>query len=248
MKDEQLLRYSRQIMLPEIDISGQEKLLAAKVLIVGLGGLGCPAALYLAAAGVGELFLADHDKVDLTNLQRQIAHGVSDIGKYKAESVKASISEINPEIKVTCINSKLANDELRNAIAGVDAVVDCSDNFTTRFAINKYCKAEKKPLISGAAIRWEGQVAVYDLRHPESPCYCCLYEGGDDQNLSCSESGVLSPLVGVIASMQAIETLKLLLNAGEPLIGKLVILDVKTMEWRRLNLPKNRTCPVCGVE
>ncbi len=245
MNDEQLLRYSRQILLPEIDITGQEKLLASKVLIIGLGGLGCPVTLYLAAAGVGELILCDDDKVDLTNLQRQIAHATADIGKQKTVSVRESIAALNPDVKVRCINQKLAADDLQTEIAGVDVVVDCSDNFSTRFLVNKVCVTNKVPLVSGAAIRWEGQISVFDLRKPSAPCYQCLYPESADENLSCSQNGVLAPLVGVIGSLQAIEVLKLLVETGDSLVGRLLLFDAKAMEWRSLKLNKNILCPVC---
>lgn len=245
MHDEQLLRYSRQILLPEIDIAGQEKLLASKVLIIGLGGLGCPVALYLAAVGVGELILSDDDKVDLTNLQRQIAHATADIGKHKTVSVSESVAALNPGIKVRCINQKLAADDLQLEIAGVDVVVDCSDNFSTRFLVNKICVANKVPLVSGAAIRWEGQISVFDLRNSNAPCYQCLYPESADEDLSCSQNGVLAPLVGVIGSLQAIEVIKLLVETGDSLAGRLLLFDAKTMEWRSLKLNKNILCPVC---
>ena len=249
MNDEQLLRYSRQIMLDDFDIRGQQHLLDAKVLIVGLGGLGCPVALYLAAAGVGELWLADFDRVDLSNLQRQIAHTVTDIDRPKVVSASEAIAAINPEVITSCISEKLTGQSLQKAIAHVDLVVDASDNFATRFESNKACVALKKPLVSGAAIRSEGHIIVFDSRHKDSPCYRCLYEdtsGGE--NLSCSESGVLAPLVGVIGSMQALEAVKVLSGFGEPLQGHLLIFDAKVMTWRTLKVPKNPECPVCGAD
>ncbi len=246
MNDDQLLRYSRQIMLPEIDIAGQESLLNTRVLIVGLGGLGCPVALYLAAAGVGHLILADFDNVDLSNLQRQIAHTMMDIDKPKTESVKQSINAMNSDVNVECLQRKLDAKSLSRAVAAADIVVDCSDNFATRFAVNRYCCTNRVPLVSGAAIRWEGQVIAFDFRHSCSPCYQCLYAGGEDENLSCSESGVLAPLVGVIGSIQAIEVIKLITQAGTALVNRLQILDAKTMEWRQLNLRQSTDCPVCG--
>jgi adenylyltransferase/sulfurtransferase len=247
MNEEQLLRYSRQIMLPDFDIAGQEKLLAAKVLIVGLGGLGSPVALYLAAAGVGELWLADHDVVDLSNLQRQIAHGNSDIGRTKVESAADAVRAINPQLQVHTINEKLVGELLNSSVAAVDLVVDCSDNFHTRFALNASCWKNKKPLVSGAAIRSEGQLMVIDSRRADSPCYRCLYDDAvQDEQLSCSQNGVLAPLVGVIGTLQALEALKLLANYGEPSIGKLLLFDGKSLEWRSLILPRAKDCPVCG--
>lgn len=247
LSDEQLLRYSRQIMLPEVEIDGQEAWLNASVLIVGLGGLGSPVAMYLAAAGVGELVLVDDDHVDLTNLQRQVIHTTDRIGEPKVESAKATLLAVNPDIKVTTRNTRLSDDEMAAAIAEVDLVVDCTDNFSTRFAINRACVTHKKPLVSGAAIRMEGQVAVYDPRNEDSPCYQCLYKQGDDEALTCSESGVLAPLVGIIGSVQAMEALKVLASVGTPLVGKLLLLDGKTMEWRSLKLRKDKACPVCSA-
>jgi len=247
MNDEQLLKYSRQIMLPQVDIEGQEAILASRVLIIGLGGLGCPVALYLAAAGVGELVLADFDEVDLSNLQRQIAHGQADIGSLKVDSAAASIAAINPEAKVVCVSHRLADEELVGEVARASLVLDCSDNFTTRQAINRACVATKTPLVSGAAIRMEGQVAVFDSRHADSPCYHCLYAVDGDENLSCSESGVLAPLVGVIGSVQALEALKVLGDFGRPLRGRLLMLDAYSMDWRSLRLSRDPKCSVCGA-
>jgi adenylyltransferase/sulfurtransferase len=246
MNDEQLLRYNRQLMMADFDYQGQQSLLDAKVLIVGLGGLGCPAAIYLATAGVGELWLADHDQVELSNLQRQIAHSMDDLGRPKVVSASEALAALNPDVITQCINEKLDGQLLIDAISQVDLVVDASDNFATRFAINQACVELKTPLVSGAAIRTEGQVMVVDSRVAGSPCYRCLYEdGGDDQNLSCSESGVLAPLVGIIGSIQALEAIKVLANYGEPLVGSLLIFDGKVMEWRKLKLSQNAECPVC---
>jgi adenylyltransferase/sulfurtransferase len=242
MNDEQLLRYSRQIMLPQIDIEGQEKLLAATVLIVGLGGLGSPVALYLAAAGVGHLVLADHDTVDLSNLQRQIVHHNESVGTLKVESAAAAIRALNPEIGTTLISEKLAGDALRNTIDRVDLVLDGTDNFTARYAINDACFAARKPLVSGAAIRMEGQVAVFDPRVVDSPCYRCLYPEGNDQALNCSENGVAAPLVGIIGSVQAMEAWKLLTGAGTSLVGHVLYLDAQAMEWHKLRLRRNPAC------
>ncbi|MGK0499186.1 MAG: adenylyltransferase/sulfurtransferase [Oceanicoccus sp.] len=247
MDDQQLLRYSRQIMLPGFDIEGQEKLLAAKVLIVGVGGLGSPVALYLAAAGVGELWLADHDSVEVSNLQRQIAHGESDIGRPKVISAAEAVNAINPHIRHQTISEKLDGQLLDVAVKRVDLVVDASDNFNTRFAINRACVTHKVPLVSGAAIRGEGQLAVFDSRSADSPCYRCLYDDGSgDEQLSCSESGVLAPLVGVIGSMQALEAIKLLTGFGQSQAGQLLMFDAATMDWRKLTLLKNSSCPVCS--
>jgi adenylyltransferase/sulfurtransferase len=249
MDDNQLLRYSRQIMLPGFDYEGQQRLLKSSVLIVGLGGLGCPIALYLAAAGVGEMWLADYDSVDISNLQRQIAHGMADINRPKVISAREAIAAINPDVTVQCISEKLTGQFLLDAIAQVDLVLDASDNFATRFEINRACVALKKPLVSGAAIRSEGQVVVFDARAAESPCYRCLYDDSDnslsDQNLSCSDSGVLAPLVGVIGSMQALEAIKLLSGFGEPLTGYVMLFDARTMEWQKLKLTKAIHCSVC---
>ncbi len=245
MNDNQLLRYSRQIMLPEIDIEGQEKLLAARVLIVGLGGLGSPVAMYLAAAGVGHLVLADFDHVDLSNLQRQIAHTTDRIGESKVESAKKTINSLNPEVEVSCIKNVLDADALDMCIAQVDVVVDCSDNFATRFAINAACVAAKIPLVSGAAIRMEGQVAVFDARKPDCACYRCLYDDASEENTTCAANGVLAPLVGIIGSMQALETIKLIAGFGKALAGKLVVFDARHSQWRELKLPKDPHCPVC---
>jgi molybdopterin/thiamine biosynthesis adenylyltransferase len=245
MNDEQLLRYSRQIMLPDVDLDGQDKLLAAKVLIVGLGGLGSPVAMYLAAAGVGHLTLLDFDAVDLTNLQRQIAHTNARIGVNKAASAAQSLRELNPDVSIECIEKLLDADELAAQVAAATVVVDCTDNFQTRFAINAACVAAKVPLVSGAAIRLEGQVAVFDARDDKNPCYRCLYEE-DSDDLTCAANGVLAPLVGVVGSMQALEVMKLICGFGTNLAGRLLLLDARHSQWRELKLPKDPHCPVCG--
>ena len=245
MNDEQLLRYSRQIMLPDVDLDGQEKLLAARVLIIGLGGLGSPVAMYLAAAGVGHLVLADFDAVDLTNLQRQIAHTSARIGVNKSVSAAQALRELNPEVQIDCIEQVLDADNLAEQVKQADVVVDCTDNFSTRFAINAACVAAKVPLVSGAAIRLEGQVAVFDARNENNPCYRCLYEE-DSDDLTCAANGVLAPLVGIIGSMQALETLKLICGFGTSLAGRLLLLDARHMQWRELKLPKDKNCPVCS--
>ncbi|GAB1258901.1 molybdopterin-synthase adenylyltransferase MoeB [Aurantivibrio plasticivorans] len=246
MQDEELLRYSRQILLPDVDVEGQEKLLNAKVLIVGLGGLGSPVAMYLAAAGVGELYLADFDEVDVSNLQRQIVHASSRIGVNKAQSARQHLLDINPHCRVRCYESRLTDAECETVFNEVDAVVDCTDNFSTRFMLNQLSVKTKTPLVSGAAIRLEGQVTVYDPRSDESPCYRCLYEYIDDSQLSCSQNGVLAPLVGIIGSVQATETIKLIAEFGQPLVGRLLLLDAKSMQWRELLLKRDPKCPVCG--
>ncbi len=245
MNDQQLLRYSRQIMLPDIDIEGQEKLLAAKVLIVGLGGLGSPVAMYLAAAGVGHLVLADFDLVDITNLQRQIVHGTSRVGENKAQSAAKTLRELNPDIQITCIEKMLDADSLLEQVKQVAVVVDCTDNFQTRFAINAACVAAKVPLVSGAAIRLEGQITLFDFREETSPCYACLYEENQD-DLTCAANGVLAPLVGVIGSMQALETIKLISGFGTSLSGRLLVFDARHLEWREIKLKKDQNCSTCA--
>ena len=245
MNDEQLLRYSRQIMLPQIDLDGQEKLLASRVLIIGMGGLGSPIAMYLAAAGIGHLILVDDDVVELSNLQRQIAHGNADIGLSKVESAKQTIQLLNPEIKVTSYAERLDTQRLSNEIAAADIVIDGTDNFTTRFALNESCVQNNTPLVSGAAIRMEGQVSVFN-KSPTSPCYRCLYKDEGELDTSCSTNGVLSPVVGIIGSIQATEAIKVLLGIGETLDGKLLVLDALHMEWRTLKLKKDPKCPVCN--
>lgn len=245
MNDQQLLRYSRQIMLDDIDIEGQEKLLAARVLIIGMGGLGSPVAMYLAAAGIGHLLLADFDRVDLSNLQRQIVHTTERIGQTKVESAAQTLRALNPDVQITCITNVLDVDTLNAHITQVDVVVDCCDNFATRFAVNAACVAANVPLVSGAAIRLEGQVAVFDYRDPSCPCYRCLYDEDSEENTTCAANGVLSPLVGVIGSMQALETIKLICGFGKTLAGKLLVFDGRYSQWRELGLPKDENCPVC---
>jgi len=245
MNDEQLLRYSRQIMLPQIDISGQEKLLSSRVLIMGMGGLGSPVAMYLASAGIGHLVLVDDDVVELSNLQRQIIHSDQDIGLSKVASAKHTIQNLNSEIEVTCFEKRLDETELDKEIAAADIVIDGTDNFSSRFAINKQCVKNKTPLISGAAIRMEGQVSVFN-KTPSSPCYRCLYKDEGELDASCSNNGVLSPVVGIIGSIQANEAIKVLLDIGETLDGKLLMFDAMQMEWRTLKLKKDPCCPLCS--
>lgn len=248
LSDPQLLRYSRQIMLPEVDIHGQEAWLHSRVLIIGLGGLGSPASIYLAAAGVGHLVLVDDDAVDLSNLQRQILHTTERIGQPKVESGRQTLQALNPEIRIDTLPRRLSQEALRQQVAAADLVLDCTDNFSTRFAINRLCVETQTPLVSGAAIRFDGQISVFDPRHQASPCYACLYPEGDEEQLSCSESGVFAPLVGIIGAMQAAEGLKLLAAVGEPLVGRLLLLDARRMEWRTLGLRPDPDCPVCGAQ
>ena len=245
MNDEQLLRYSRQIMLPAVDIEGQQRLLTSTVLVVGLGGLGSPVAMYLAAAGVGHLLVADFDAVDLSNLQRQILHTTDRIGQTKVESCVQTLKALNPEVRVDGIKIPLSEDTLPTLLEGVDLVVDGSDNFATRFAVNDACHRAETPLVSGAAIRMEGQVCVFS-GHPGGPCYQCLYprDGGIDE--TCSANGILAPVVGIIGSIQATEALKILGGFGDPLYGRLLLLDAMTMEWRSVRLPADPNCPICG--
>jgi molybdopterin/thiamine biosynthesis adenylyltransferase len=242
MNDEQLLRYSRQIMLPQVDVAGQEKLLAASVLVVGLGGLGSPVALYLAAAGVGHLILADHDRVDLSNLQRQIAHQHESVGTPKVESAAEAIRRLNPDTRITPIAQRAEGGTLAALVASADLVVDGTDNFATRYAINDACFAAGKPLVSGAAIRMEGQVAVFDPRRDDAPCYRCLYGSGADENLNCAENGVAAPLVGIIGAMQAMEAFKLIVDIGESLAGWVLHFDAWSMQWHKLRLRRNPGC------
>jgi len=246
MNDEQLLRYSRQIMLAPIDYEGQSRLLESTALIVGLGGLGSPVSMYLAAAGVGKLILADFDTVDLSNLQRQIAHGQADIGRLKVESVADTLKANNPDVATVLLPHKMEGQRLDEAVAQADVVLDCSDNFALRFALNDACLRQRKPLVSGAATRFEGQVTAYDPRREDSPCYRCLYreEGVDDT--TCVRNGVFAPLVGVIGSLQAVEAIKLLLGIGEPLVGRLMLYDALAGEMRILKLRKDPACPACG--
>jgi molybdopterin-synthase adenylyltransferase len=246
MNDNQLLRYSRQILLPEFGIAGQERLRASSVLVVGLGGLGSPVAMYLAAAGVGRLVLADFDAVDLSNLQRQILHSTERLGMPKAESALIALAALNPEVDLVVVKRSLSDATLPGLLSQVDLVVDCSDNFATRFAVNAACVAAGKPLVSGAAIRMEGQIAVFSGQ-PGGPCYQCLYtrDGGSDD--TCTANGVLAPLVGIVGSIQATEAIKVLTGLGEPLIGRLLLLDASAMEWRSLRVPADPECPVCQV-
>ena len=248
MNDSQLLRYSRHILLPEIGVEGQERISAARMLVVGAGGLGSPAALYLAAAGVGTLVLADGDTVDLTNLQRQILHHEDAVGRPKAASGRDSLQLLNPEIRVVPLEERLSGAALEREVAAADVVLDCSDNFATRHAINRACVAARRPLVSGAAIRFDGQITVFDPRQDHAPCYHCLFpEGEDVEEMRCAIMGVFSPLTGIIGSMQAAEALKLVIGCGEPLSGRLLLLDGLAMEWRAIRIPKDPACPVCAA-
>ena len=248
MNDRQLLRYSRHILLPQIDIEGQEALIRSRALIIGAGGLGSPVAMYLAASGIGKLIICDNDNVDLTNLQRQIIHSTAAIGTPKTHSAKKTLAGINPEVDVVTLQEYVAESQLRQLAAEVDIVIDASDNFDTRHFINKACVINKKPLVSGAVVRFEGQVTVFDLRHYDSPCYHCLFpvqEG--DGDMHCATLGVFAPLVGIIGCMQAAEALKILLGIGETLNGRLMLLDGLTTKWRSIKLNKDVACAVCQI-
>ena len=248
MNDNQLLRYSRHILLPQIGYEGQEKLTKSHALIVGAGGLGSPAALYFAASGVGKLTICDFDKVDLTNLQRQIIHTTQSVGINKAVSAQQTIYEINPDVVVQTIQQKSSEAEFIALAKQVDVVIDCSDNFATRYALNRVCFKLKIPLVSGAAIGFEGQITVFDFRQENSPCYHCLFpDTGSDQEMRCAENGVFAPLVGIIGTTQAAEALKLIMNIGESLQGRLLLLDALAMEWRTIKLSKDSTCTVCSA-
>jgi len=246
MDDEQLLRYSRHIMLPQLGYEGQQKLLNAHVLIIGLGGLGSPASMYLSSAGVGQLTLVDHDSVELTNLQRQIVHRNQNIGTTKVSSAKKNLTDINPDIKINTIQHTLDETQLKQQVALADVVLDATDNFETRFAINKACIAQKKPLVSGAAIRFEGQITVVDPRVNSCPCYSCLYPDRGETEETCSENGILAPVVGVIGSLQALEAIKIICGIGEPLYGRLLLFDALLQQWRTMSFKKDPGCPVCG--
>jgi adenylyltransferase/sulfurtransferase len=247
MDDRELSRYSRHILLPQVGIEGQRKLLSASVLLIGAGGLGAPAALYLAAAGIGRLVICDGDAVDLTNLQRQIIHRESGIGTNKADSARQALAEVNPGCRVEAVERRVGLDDLMHLAREADVVVDASDNFATRHAANRACVALGKPLVSGAAIRFSGQIGVFDRRQPGAPCYECLVpadsEASDD---ACAVMGVFAPLTGVIGTLQAGEALRLLLDLSNPGAGQLVLLDMLSMDWNRIAVPKNPRCPVCG--
>jgi molybdopterin/thiamine biosynthesis adenylyltransferase len=245
--DEQLLHYSRQIMLPHFGIEGQQQLQDAHVVIIGLGGLGSPAALYLAASGVGTLTLVDFDTVDNSNLQRQIIHRDNNIGTSKVISAKETLLAINPETRIHCVDKKLTADELEALISDVACVIDATDNFETRFLINNACVSRKTALISAAAIQYEGQISVFDLRREDSACYACLYdEDGAEENTNCSDNGILAPVVGILGSMQALEAIKLICNIGETLQHRLLIFDALTLQWRTMKFNKDPSCSSCN--
>ncbi|HLA75759.1 MAG TPA: HesA/MoeB/ThiF family protein [Gammaproteobacteria bacterium] len=247
MDDQQLLRYSRHILLPQIGMEGQQKLLRARVFIIGMGGLGSPLAMYLAASGVGHLVIADLDQVELSNLQRQILYRTADIAHPKVEAARDTLLALNPAITVTPLHGRLSPEILHQQIHQADVIVDASDNFPTRFALNAACVQARKPLVSGAAIRMEGQVAVFRADLPDSPCYRCLYHEQAETEGGCAQLGVLAPLLGVIGSVQAIETIKLLLGIGTTLASRLLLFDALHMEWRSLKLHKDPACPVCSA-
>ena len=247
MNDEQLLRYSRHILLDEIGIEGQEKLLGASALVIGAGGLGSPAALYLASAGVGRIVLVDDDEVDLTNLQRQILHTTERIGQPKAASGRATLLALNPHVEVTALRERIAGARLAELVREASVVLDCCDNFATRHAVNRACVAAGVPLVSGAVIRFDGQISVFDPRAAASPCYHCLFpEDEAFQDVACSTMGVFAPLVGVVGAMQAAEALKLIMGIGVSLAGRLLLLDGRSMEWSSIAIGKNADCTVCA--
>ncbi|HEY2560100.1 MAG TPA: molybdopterin-synthase adenylyltransferase MoeB [Caldimonas sp.] len=248
MNDDDLLRYSRHLLLDDIGIAGQQRLLDANVLVIGAGGLGSPVALYLGSAGVGRITIVDDDRVDLTNLQRQIAHDLSRVGTAKADSAARSIAAINPHVHVTALHERADADRLHELVAGADVVVDCSDNFATRHAVNAACVALARPLVAGAAIGFDGQLSVYDTRRADAPCYACAFPPDPAfADVACATMGVLAPLVGIVGSMQAAETLKLLVGIGSPLAGRLLMLDARTMEWTELRVARDERCPVCAT-
>jgi molybdopterin/thiamine biosynthesis adenylyltransferase len=247
MDDGQLLRYSRHILLDEIGIEGQQRLLDARALVIGAGGLGSPVALYLGSAGVGRITIVDDDRVDLTNLQRQIAHNLSRVGQPKADSARMSIAAINPDVQVQAVVRRADAGTLDTLVAAADVVLDCSDNFKTRHAVNAACVRHRRPLVAGAAIRFDGQISVYDPRDPRSPCYACVFppEATLEETL-CATMGVFAPLVGIVGTMQAAEALKLLAGVGSSLAGRLQMLDARTMEWNEIRVARHAGCPVCG--
>ena len=246
MNDEQLQRYARHLLLDEIGIEGQRRILAAHALVIGAGGLGSPVALYLGTAGVGRMTVVDHDVVDLTNLQRQIAHNLSRVGQPKAESVRASVAAINPDVQLRALVRRADAAVLDELVADADVVLDCSDNFDTRHAVNRACVRHRKPLVSGAAIGWDAQISVYDTRTVDAPCYACLFPPeAAHEDVACSTMGVFAPLVGIVGSVQAAEALKLLAGTGRTLAGRLLMLDARSMRWDEISLPRNAQCPVC---
>ena len=247
MDDNQLIRYSRHILLPQIGIEGQEKLLSSHALIIGAGGLGSPIALYLAASGLGKITICDGEKVDLTNLQRQVVHYTPAVGTLKTQSARNTMELLNPEVKIVEVPKRVSSQDIMNLVKNADVVLDASDNFATRHAVNRACVVHRKPLVSGAGVRFDGQVAVFDLREATSPCYHCLFPEGDElEETRCAVMGVFAPLTGIIGTIQAAEALKILTGAGETLNGRLLVLDALCMEWRSIRLSKDPKCTVCG--
>jgi len=248
MNDDQLLRYSRHILLDELGVEGQQRLMAAHALVIGAGGLGSPVALYLGTAGVGTITLVDHDTVDLTNLQRQIAHNLERVGQPKVASAAHAISAINPDVRIVAVHERADAARLDALVATADVVLDCSDNFATRHAVNAACVAHRKPLVSGAAVGFDAQISVYDTRAPEGPCYACIFPpNAAFEEVRCATMGVFAPLVGIVGSMQAAEALKLLTGVGSSLAGRLQMLDARTMEWSEIRLARQPHCPVCAA-
>lgn len=248
MTDDELLRYSRHILLPEVGVQGQERLLSSRALVIGAGGLGSPVALYLAGGGVGHITLVDHDTVDLTNLQRQIAHGQDSVGQPKVASARQRMLQMNPLARIECLQEKADAPRLHELVGRADVVLDCSDNFTTRQAVNAACVAHGVPLVSGAAIGWDGQISVYDTRLPENPCYACVFPPDTTfEEVRCATMGVFAPLVGIIGSLQAAEALKLLAGTGSSLAGRLCMLDLRTAQWDEVRLARQAHCPVCSA-
>jgi molybdopterin/thiamine biosynthesis adenylyltransferase len=247
LTDDQLLRYARHVMLDEIGIEGQRALLDAHALVIGAGGLGSPAALYLGTAGVGRITVVDHDHVDLTNLQRQIAHNLSRVGLPKAESVRATVAAINPDVQLRALVRRADDALLDELVAQADVVLDCCDNFRTRHAVNAACVKHRVPLVSGAAIGWDAQIAVYDTRQADAPCYACLFPpDAGHEDVACATMGVFAPLVGIVGSVQAAEALKILIGTGRSLAGRLLMLDARSLQWEQLSLPRPAQCSVCG--
>jgi adenylyltransferase/sulfurtransferase len=247
MNDEQLLRYSRHILLSEFGVEGQQRLCAAHALVIGAGGLGCPAALYLAASGVGTMTIADSDRVDLTNLQRQILYRTESVGMPKVDAARATLAAVNPEVKLVTLQKRLQADDIAELVRQATVVLDCSDNFATRHAVNRACVRHARPLVSGAAIRFDAQLAVFDRREPDAPCYACLFpEEGEVEEVQCSVMGVLAPMVGAIGALQAMEAVKLLAGIGQGPAGKLALLDAKTGEWRSVRIARDPGCAVCS--
>ena len=249
MNDEQLLRYSRHLLLEEIDVAGQEKLLASHILVIGAGGLGSAAAPYLAAAGVGHITLIDHDLVELTNLQRQIMHAESKIGSNKAASGKQFLEQLNSSIRIETIQAKATGPLLDDLLPSVDIVLDCTDNFTTRHLINASCVKHQTPLVSGSALRFDGQISVFDPRDSASPCYACIFSPDEQfEEVSCSSMGIFSPLVGIIGTMQAAQALQMIIGFGDPLVGRMLLWDARTTQINEIKIARNPECSVCGSQ